>query len=174
MEDLYFEEIAYRDKEIVIDYINENVEYGSNINGLSRISNITFEEMFDLLQIDKFMPFTSWEQPRPASVVYLLMRKSDNKLLGTFTLRFYLTKEIDEKFIGNISYGIRPTERRKGYATKGLKLMLDKCRKRKMKTVRIGCKSMNVGSKKTILKNGGVLIKTKSGLLAEEYYEIAL
>jgi len=57
---------------------------------------------------------------------------------------------------GHIGYGVRPTERRKGYASEILRLALDECRRMGMKKVMVGCHQDNIGSKKTIEKNNAV------------------
>ena len=56
-----------------------------------------------------------------------------------------------------IFYKVRLSERRKGYGSKMLKLALEECKKMNMEQVRINCNDLNSGSKKIILKNGGVL-----------------
>ena len=98
---------------------------------------------------------------------YLLIRKNDERLVGTFNIRLHLTRALDESMAGHIGYGIRPSERRKGYASEGLRLALEEFKKRGVKSVRLGCFSENIGSKKAILNNGGKL-------MAEDYYEITL
>lgn len=58
---------------------------------------------------------------------------------------------------GNISYGIRPDFRNRGYATKLLSLLLDICIEEDMDEVCISCLKNNIASKQVILKNGGKL-----------------
>lgn len=58
---------------------------------------------------------------------------------------------------GNISYGIRPNERNKGYGTKLLKLLLEKCEELEMDEVCVSCLKENIISKKVIENNGGIL-----------------
>ena len=45
---------------------------------------------------------------------FLLIRKKDNRIIGAINIRWNLPESM-KKFSGNIGYGIRPTERRKGY-----------------------------------------------------------
>ena len=54
---------------------------------------------------------------------FLLIRESDNRLVGTFNLRWDL-KESMLRFGGHIGYGIRPTERRKGYNKVNIKILI--------------------------------------------------
>lgn len=58
---------------------------------------------------------------------------------------------------GHIGDGIRPSERRKGYATKMIALALDECRKLGIDRVLMVCDKNNIGSAKSIMNNGGVL-----------------
>ena len=58
---------------------------------------------------------------------------------------------------GHIGDGIRPSERRKGIATKMISLALDECRKLGIQKVLMVCDKDNVGSAKSIRNNGGVL-----------------
>lgn len=58
---------------------------------------------------------------------------------------------------GHIGDGIRPSERRKGYATAMIALALDECKKLGISRVLMCCDKDNVGSVRSIIKNGGVL-----------------
>ena len=60
-------------------------------------------------------------------------------------------------FGGHIGYGVRPSERRKGYATLMLRLVLDKARAMGIERVLITCDKDNLASARVIQKNGGVL-----------------
>lgn len=58
---------------------------------------------------------------------------------------------------GHIGDGVRPSERRKGIATKMISLALDEYRKLGLQKVLMVCDKDNVGSAKSIRNNGGVL-----------------
>ena len=61
-------------------------------------------------------------------------------------------------FGGHIGYGVRPSERRKGYATEILRMALAYAgREIGLKRVMIACYRDNEGSWRTILANGGRL-----------------
>ena len=47
---------------------------------------------------------------------FLCIRKSDNKLVGMIQVRHYFNEYL-EKYAGHIGYSVRPSERRKGYAS---------------------------------------------------------
>lgn len=60
------------------------------------------------------------------------------------------------KIGGHIGYGVRPSERRKGYATRILREALAVCQELKIEHVLVTCEASNIGSAKTIINNGGI------------------
>ena len=97
---------------------------------------------------------------------------SDNKLIGNIQIRHYLNEYLLNTY-GHIGYGVRPSERRKGFATKMLTLALEKCRKLGIEKVLISCDKNNIASSKTIIKNGGVLeneFAEENGNIVQRYW----
>ncbi len=91
----------------------------------------------------------------PDSVFFLLDEDRD-RLLGAVNIRHYLNDYLLREG-GHIGDGIRPCERRKGYATEMIRLALIECRKLGIDKVLITCDKDNIGSAKSIIKNGGIL-----------------
>jgi len=96
----------------------------------------------------------------------------NNRIIGTINIRHYLN---DSLLLhgGHIGYGVRPSERRKGYATKMLALALDECRKLGIDRVLITCDKNNIGSARTIQKSGGILeneIMQDDGGILQRYW----
>ena len=91
----------------------------------------------------------------PDSVFFLLDEDRD-RLLGAVNIRHYLNEHLLKEG-GHIGDGIRPSERRKGYATEMVRLALLECKKLGIDRVLMTCDKDNIGSAKSILKNGGVL-----------------
>lgn len=87
---------------------------------------------------------------------YWLYESDSGNIVGAVNIRHYLNDKLLEAW-GNIGYGIRPDERRKGYATQALRLALVKCREIGMDRALLGCYKDNTGSAKVITNNGGVL-----------------
>lgn len=92
--------------------------------------------------------------PNAPQIPYWLI--DEGKFIGAFNLRTELNDFL--MYIGgNVGYGVTPKYRRKGYATKGLSLLIIKARELGMNKLLIAAKEENIGSWKAIEKNGGVL-----------------
>ena len=91
----------------------------------------------------------------PDSVLFLLDVERDI-LLGAVNIRHYLNDYLLQ-FGGHIGDGIRPSERRKGYATEMIRLALIECKKLGIDRVLMVCDKSNIGSAKSIINNGGIL-----------------
>ena len=86
--------------------------------------------------------------------LYFLM--DGERILGAIDIRHSL----NEYLIGvggHIGYGVRPSERRKGYASLMLSLALPIAKELGLKKILLTCNKGNTASEKTILKNGGIL-----------------
>lgn len=93
--------------------------------------------------------------PVPDTTLFCL-DKDRNIFVGAVNIRHYLNEDL-LKTGGHIGDGIRPSERRKGYATAMIGLALEECRKLGIRKVLMCCDRDNIGSAKSILRNGGVL-----------------
>ena len=74
------------------------------------------------------------------SEVFLAVRETDDRLVGIIDYRHPLTDFLLH-FGGNTGYSVRPSERRKGYASEMLCLLLDKCRAQGEERVLLTCDS---------------------------------
>ena len=88
--------------------------------------------------------------------VFFLLDEERNRLLGAVNIRHCLNDALLKEG-GHIGDGVRPSERRKGYATEMIRLALEECRKLGIEKVLMICDKANVGSARSIIKNGGVL-----------------
>lgn len=80
----------------------------------------------------------------------------NNRILGAIDIRHRLNDYLLFRG-GHIGYGIRPSERRKGYASSMLSFALKECKTVGLSKVLITCSKSNSGSARTIIKNGGIL-----------------
>lgn len=106
----------------------------------------------------------------PDSTFYLL-DTDRNIFVGAVNIRHYLNEGLLEHG-GHIGDGIRPSERRKGYGTMLVSLALEECRKLGIDKVLMTCDKTNVGSRKTIINNGGIKENEISykGSIVERYW----
>ena len=112
------------------------------------------------------------EDGRVPDSVFFLLDDERNRLFGAVNIRHYLNESLLREG-GHIGDGIRPTERRKGYATKMIGMALEECRKLGIDKVLICCNKDNIGSAKSIMNNGGVLeneIIDEDGELLQRYW----
>lgn len=79
-----------------------------------------------------------------------------NIIVGAVNIRHYLNERLLLNG-GHIGDGVRPSERRKGIATKMISLALDECKKLGIQKVLMVCDKDNIGSAKSIINNGGIL-----------------
>ena len=91
-----------------------------------------------------------------SSTTSYFVTDENGRLIGAASLRHYLTAE-GYKTWGHIGYGVRPCERRKGYATRILKMVLAEAKDMKIQRVLLGCHTSNIGSAKVIESCCGVL-----------------
>ena len=89
----------------------------------------------------------------PHSTFWLVT--GDRRVVGASNLRHRLNDRLRASG-GHIGYGIRPSARRKGYATRLLSLTLEKARDLGLTRVLLCCDQGNVGSERTIRNNGGI------------------
>ncbi len=159
MERFYFERPSAARKADIVEYLNEFSAAGSEIHGSGSLDRIlsgwTFEQALDrcLRMEDKAYAEKAGRCP---GKTFLLIRENDNRLVGTVNVRWDL-HEAMLRFGGHIGYGIRPSERRKGYNKINLYLALKEAKKLGLERVMIDCAVDNVASDKTIRALGGVL-----------------
>lgn len=158
----------------MIEYKKEHFENGENvIHACSRWDKMeNYDEWLKSLQ--EHSSFATIKDNWTVHTNFLGIRKSDNKVIGMIDIRHELTNDFLKNFAGHIGYGVRPTERRKGYVTQMLNQALEYCKKElNLEKVMLGCYKENEASRKTILNAGGILereCKTEDGKIAEVYW----
>ncbi|MFZ2539162.1 MAG: GNAT family N-acetyltransferase [Oscillospiraceae bacterium] len=135
-------------KDYIAEWGNESiVPFSTNPNGR------TYSELLD------YIKSCENKETCPEGFVpdrtYALINET-NRILGAVNLRLELNEYL-LNFGGHIGYGIRPSERQKGYAKEQLKLTLPIAKSFGLDKVLITCDKENSGSSRTIVACGGVL-----------------
>jgi len=130
------------------EYYKEHLSFGeTTLHGDSGLDNAkSYDEWLE--KINQALNFEI------RSIIFFAIRKSDHKLIGTINIRYPYKGYVQTH--GHIGYGVRPSERKKGYATIILKLALTYCKELGLKKVLLTCDKLNIASTKTILKCSGI------------------
>ena len=144
---------SYADE--IASYRTEMLLANSSMDGTGMLRRM--ENPLDWLNNNKLMehPDTVPKNKVPATQ-FVLTDPETKRIYGMLQVR-HLLNDYLRNFAGNIGYSVRPTERRKGYAEKMLKLALKFCKEELgMERVLISCLVENEASRRTILACGGV------------------
>lgn len=150
---LYLREIEKDDKKeiekLALEFQEANDEYPfEGVSDLKKVIDKSFEEYFNGLEINKHIDEI---YPTYANQTTYVLADDSNHIYGLINLRHELKGKLMEVG-GHIGYGIRPSERKKGYATLQLKLILDKLKELNINQALITCRENNIASKKTMEK----------------------
>jgi len=148
---LFLKEPTIDDKYEVLQMCKEmsecNDEYPFEGAGrLDKLLSKSYEEWLNDCESDKTIETIN---PDWANGTNYLLIDEDNHVYGFSQLRHSLKGQLIN-IGGHIGYGIRPTERRKGYGTIQLQLLLEKAKELGLDKVLVTCRENNIGSKKTI------------------------
>ena len=111
--------------------------------------------------------FSGRREPLSKSVLDAMdsiVKKTENNTKGILNICL--------NYGGHIGDGVRPSERRKGYATKIIGLALKECQKLNIDKVLLVCDKDNIGSAKSIKNNGAILENeiVKDGKTIQRYW----
>lgn len=154
MEHLILRKPAPEDRAAVWEYREEFLSSGEkSVNGSASLHRAgDFDQWMAVVAARENLPSTDEDS---AASTFLAVRQGDGKIVGTIQVRHRLTEEL-LKSGGNIGYAVRPSERKKGYATQMLRLALDFAKSLGLRRVLLDCDVGNIASEKTILACGGV------------------
>ncbi|MBR5048638.1 MAG: GNAT family N-acetyltransferase [Erysipelotrichaceae bacterium] len=159
------------DRDILQDYVREHHDNGEqSLSASHGLSSMDFDRWVSLMHENAL----TGDKERGRMLVYLCF--AQKKLVGLLSVRPELSEQLRTRY-GDIGYGVRPSERQKGYATQMLRQGLAVCRQADLKLAVVACYKDNQASAAVIRKNGGVLIAEnenyKPGILSQ-YYTIKL
>ena len=137
-------EIKYADQ--VMRYKEDMAANNDSFDGCAGLEDVeTFSEWIDFENRLR----KKYGEGYVPSEVFLAVRVDDDKVVGIIDYRHPLTPFLMQ-YGGNIGYSILPSERRKGYASEMLRLMLDICIAYGEKRVLLTCDKDNDASRLTI------------------------
>ena len=164
MDRLRLESPSLARKADALEYLEEHVAFGSEINGAGGmqrcLDECTYEQWLAELERRKDEEYARGIGRVP-SRTFFLVREKDRRIVGMLNLRCPLTDDDIAYGASHIGYGIRPSERQKGYNKANLYLGLEEARKLGETKVYLACGVDNVASNKTVLALGGILEKTE-------------
>ena len=139
----------------VKEYIEEHKSFGEfDLHGGALIEKKTYDEW--LQQLNNNLNEKTVNPEWVVSSTFFVI--ADRTIIGMIDIRHTLNQFLRD-YGGHIGYGVRPTERNKGYATEILRLGLDYCKEIDLEKVMLACYKENKASGRTIVKCGGVLEK---------------
>ncbi len=156
----------------ILSYRQEFLDCGDSMDGSSSL--IKFERVEDWLEkVERYKHGETVPPEKVTAIQLICIRESDDKLVGMINVRHTLNDYLRD-FGGHIGYSVRPSERRKGYAAWMLQNALPYCKSIGIDDVLLACLVNNEGSRRTILRNGGVYAETvhepKEDVLLEKYW----
>lgn len=155
-------------KEEALQYKEEHFAHGDrNVHGSG---GLAYYDDYDawLKHIDAIREMQTDADIKTST--FFSRRLSDGKLIGCVKIHHTLNDELRNG--GHVAYGIRPSERGKGYGTKQLKLVLEFAKREGMGQVIVACDKENVASAKTAMSCGGILLKefNEDGIIKQHYF----
>ena len=158
-EDLFFVEPSMAYAEEITAYREEMLAAESSFDGC-----LSLKRMPDPKEYVEYC--TGWANPSrrlkengARGTVLLCIRKADNKMVGCMQVHHVLNEQM-KNYTGHVGYSVRPSERRKGYATRMLKKAKDYLSSFGFSEIYVSCLPENEASRRTILANGGEYIET--------------
>ena len=142
-------------KEEALDYRQEHFDNNELIINGSELLDKTdsYEEWLD--SVTKNSKLETVNPNWVLTDTFFAIRESDNRVIGIIDLRHTLNDFL--KDFGNSGYSVRPSERRKGYATEMLRQLKEYAKDCGMKELHLSVERDNIPSIKTIVRNGGVV-----------------
>ena len=161
-------------EQAVLAYRQEWLERdpGQGINGSWGLQRNEYEDYRIWLQDIENLTKGISKNPNVNVPATTYLALDEGRIVGNIQCRHYLNDYLLRTY-GHVGYGVRPSERRKGYATKMLSLVVEKYHDLGVDAILISCDKENIASKNTIIKNGGVLeseFVEESGNVVQRYW----
>ncbi len=142
-------------------FIKEFYDNKSEINGSGALERFLVQSTYEdwLQKVLADIDIANIEKSRVPALTYFYVREEDDEIVGMINIRLALNDFLRNEG-GHIGYCIRPSERKKHYATEMLKSALKVCDAIGIKEVIVTCDKVNIASAK-VIKNCGGIIETE-------------
>ena len=159
-------------QDLIVDMLKEWIDYNNNHPEANTSPASIFKN--DYHNFDHYINNLDLKNPRPGLVedsTFFALDVERNKMVGAVNIRHELNDYL-LNYGGHIGDGVRPSERKKGYATKIIGLALKECQNLNIDKVLLVCDKDNIGSAKSIKNNGAILENeiVKDGKLIQRYW----
>ena len=139
----------------VWDYLEEFERYHSDIHGAGGLDRFCGDYPGWLRRVRALADVEHVPAGRLPGPTFLVLRKSDGRMVGMVNIRHYLNEEM-LRTGGHVGYSVRPTERLRGCGAEILRMALDYLRGIGLDRALVTCDTANLGSAGVIRRNGGV------------------
>lgn len=143
----------------IITYRDEMLEVGSSFDGCFSMKRMPDPKEYSDYCIEWANPSRPLDEKGARGTVLLCIRKADNRMVGCMQVHHVLNERMI-KYTGHVRYSVRPSERKKGYATRMLAEAKKYLSSFGFSEICVSCVTENEASRRTILANGGEYIET--------------
>lgn len=158
-DDIFFVEPSATYAEEISAYREEMLKAESSFDGCLSMRRMPDPKEYADYCIEFANPSRVLKENGARGTVLLCIRKSDNKMVGCMQVHHVLNEKM-RNITGHVGYSVRPSERRKGYATRMLAKAKDYLTSFEFLEMYISCMVENEASRRTILANGGEYVET--------------
>lgn len=159
------------------EYQNAFIKYAQEYMRALDDDMVVYREMYSK-GLDDFSAYLSFLDDRSkgigvpegwTSTLSYWMVNNSSELIGIVRIRVALNTTMLSKYVGNIGYDIKPSERGRGYGTEILRLGLLELNRYGVTNVLVICNASNISSRKVIEKNSGIFESEIIGPDGEHY-----
>lgn len=158
-DELFFVEPSMTYAEEISAYREEMLAAESSFDGCLSMKRMPNPKEYTDYCIEFANPSRVLKENGARGTVLLCIRKSDNRMVGCMQVHHVLNEQM-RSITGHVGYSVRPSERRKGYATRMLARAKDYLTSFGFSEMYISCMVENEASRRTILANGGEYLET--------------
>lgn len=142
----------------IMEYRQEFINSGESMAGCGNLRECSSAKEWihgiNIVEYEETCP-----KDKVCSNTYIAIRLNDDRIVGIIDFRHHINHPILSVWGGHIGFSVRPSERKKGYATEMLRQNLINCKQYGLDKVLVTCDFNNIASKKTIVSNGGIFEK---------------